>query len=189
MDLVTKLKAEIACLNLTDKLEIAYYLYTRVGEIFEYNPAFIFMSKNEQDEIIENDKSYSQILDINNIDYNQGICYRLSYILQKLASAFGIEADVVEIEKNGNHHAFVRITIDGKIYELDLTKNYEDFTLIKLGLKVKNFKRVFNDKMEKDNDIEKIEEKFYEKGIKSRKLIEYIFQKQKAFKILDILRN
>ncbi len=47
MNLVEKFKQEIQELNLKEPYEIAYFLYIRTGEIFEYNPLWEIASDKE----------------------------------------------------------------------------------------------------------------------------------------------
>lgn len=124
MNLLAMMKQEISELHLTDKLEIAYYLYMRTGQLFEYDPIFPFLTKEEKENFIKYCVQAKEITD------KYLICFSWSYLYRDLLLSFGIDASVVEKE----FHAFVTFKIVGEKYVADLMNGYEDLFRIKVGL-------------------------------------------------------
>lgn len=132
MNLVGVLSSEIDRLNLTDKLEIAQYIYKRTGELFKYDPLWIFASSDELDAL------RNKNIDIFNVEDFDITCFSWSKIYHNLLSHFGIPSRVKYIynEENGDipTHAYVEVYIGGKAYLSDLTASYKDMMGIKYGL-------------------------------------------------------
>lgn len=126
MDLVALMKQEIALLHLKDKKDIQNHLYQRVGEIFEYEPYWKFAS------VLEQYKIAKQKIDVHNVTNFYGVCFDLAPMFINLCKEFAIEAR----EEGNAGHAYVVTSIDGKDYQFDLTKGFEDFMRIKFGLKM-----------------------------------------------------
>ncbi len=181
MNLLEMMKREISYFGLVDELEIAYYLYMRTGQIFEYNTSYFFLSLNEKRKYV------SKKINIEDIKDNEIICFEWADVMEDLCKHFGLNAEKVTIEKEGNSHAYIELNIKNEKYKLDLTDYYEDITLIKLGLKVKKFNRIIDGQIifeDKKAGIEKIEEKFYQKGIKSNQIQNIVTQRMRNLLIL-----
>lgn len=181
MNLLEMMKQEVFNLKLTDELEIAYYLYMRTGQIFEYNPYYFFLSLAEK-------REYNPLnINLENIEVNEFICFEWADIMESLCENFGLKAEKVLIEKEGNSHAYIELDIQNEKYKLDLTANYEDITLSKLGLKVTHFNKMVDGEIFfsfKKKKIEMVEEKFYKLGIKSNEFQNVVIQKQKRLLML-----
>lgn len=181
MNLLEMMRHEVSQFKLVDELEIAYYLYMRTGELFEYNPFYFFLPLKEKI------KYKSQEMNIKEIQNYEIICFEWADIMEELCKCFGLNAKKIIIEKEGNSHAYIELTIKNEKYKLDLTAYYEDITLIKLGLGVKRFSKLISGQIffeYNKTKIETIEEKFYEKGIKSNHIKKIVAQKRRNLLIL-----
>lgn len=137
MNLLEMMKQEVSDLKLVDKLEIAYYLYMRTGQIFDYVPFVPFLSWEEK-EVYKTHR-----VDAQNIQNKYLICYSWAYLYKDLLESFGIFCNVVE----QNLHAYVTFIHDGESYVADLMSKYEDLCRIKVGLPVLNFGKKFNNSL------------------------------------------
>ncbi len=183
MNLEELMKREVSELKLTDELEIAYYLYMRTGQIFYYNASFMFSSLEEKE------KYTYEKPNIKNIKKLFLICYELSDIMVDLLHSFGISAEKKEIKKGNCKHAFVLLypKNEKQAYKLDLTVNYEDISLLKLGLKVNHFSKVLSGEIffkPVESKIDKIEEDFYKRGIKKKDFLVKVHEKKRTLMAL-----
>lgn len=128
MNLLRRLKKEIAFLGLTDKYEIAYYIYIRMGELFEYDAYYKFASREEQ-------------LSMKFVEYNKEkiekrkiICFSWALLYREILQAFGIEAWY----RGSENHAYVIFYIDNIEYYADITDDFADISFIKFGFPVKS---------------------------------------------------
>ena len=171
MNLLEMIKQEIVNLGLTDKLEIAYYLYRRTGEIFEYDLSFIYKEKSEQEKY----KSY--IPDDEHITDKNKVCFTWAKSYINLLNCFGIKAKY----KDSKRHAYVEILIDNHIIKADLMIMGADIMLTKVGLRPRNFKCLQNKEL-----IKKVENSLLQKGIISLDMEKNI---NNSFKILSTFKN
>jgi len=150
MNLLELMKQEIINLGLKDKLEIAYYLYIRTGEIFEYDISFVYKEKNEQEKY----KTY--IPDDEHITDKNKVCFTWARSYINLLNSFGIKAKY----KDTKRHAYVEILIDNYTIKADLMIMGADIMLTKVGLRPRNFKCLQNKAL-----IKKVENSLLNKGI------------------------
>lgn len=176
MDLLGILKQEIADLKLTDKLKIAQYIYKRTGELFEYDPLWIFSTVEERNQL-RNKK-----IDIRNVTDFDITCFSWSNLYNELLHNFGVVSRIKyikeEVPDNENHtsvvkpvHAYVEVFINGRIYMADLTASYKDMIGIKFGLDTyyncQLSKTSYSDRYEFDH----VSEDVYQKNINVEELI------------------
>lgn len=130
MDLLNILVQEIVNLNIKDKLKIAQYIYKRTGQIFEYDPNWLF-SDNEEKNNLRNRK-----LDIRNITDCNITCFTWANLYNELLHMFNIVSKVKYVYEGSSIpvHAYVEIYYSGRIYMADLTASYIDMIGIKYGL-------------------------------------------------------
>lgn len=169
MNLVEKFKQEIQELNLKEPYEIAYFLYIRTGEIFEYNPLWEIASDKEATKI------FKERIDIYCVQQFKIVCSSWAYLYKDLLEAFKIHAQIV-----GKNHVKVIFWINQIEYVADMTKNYEDLWRIKFGLPLLHFhpkdKEVIEDK--------KLDKKIkYDKGIQIVEVLKIIRQELEYVKI------
>lgn len=140
MNLLEILREEITKLNITDKLEIARYIYIRTGELFEYDPIWNFGDFEEREEV------KNKNIDITNVTDFKIICFSWARMYNELLHKFGIISKVKYTEGNRYDentkrsykiikHAYVEVFINGKIYRSDITATLKDFISIKFGYK------------------------------------------------------
>ncbi len=138
MNLLEILREEITKLNITDKLEVARYIYIRTGELFEYDPLWNFGTFEEKLEV------KNKNIDINNVTDFEIICFSWAKMYNELLHKFGIVSKVVYTEKSRYdeiskriyktiNHAYVEVFINGKIYRADITATFNDLISIKFG--------------------------------------------------------
>lgn len=142
MDIVDKIKNEINELKLVNKLQIARYIYRRIGQLFQYDPSWFFVT-NEEREKLKNDT-----IDIHNVKEKNINNFSWSTMYVEILKEFGIEAKV-EYEQGKiynadlgayymkNVNSYVDINIDGTTYKAALTKNLNDLIAVKFGLNTK----------------------------------------------------
>lgn len=177
MDLVEVLTSELDKLNLTDKLQIAQYIYRRTGELFKYDPLWIFANDDELEDLRNKE------IDINNVEDFDITCFSWSKLYHKLLRHFNIPSRVKFIYNNrcGDTptHAYVEVYINGKAYLADLTASYKDMMGIKFGLDTyyncQLAKTYYNDKYTFDNTPDTI----YKKNIDVEKMLENLKEKVK----------
>lgn len=124
MDLLALLRAEISSLGLSTKEEIKDYIYIRTGQLFNYDPLWIFGNEDERRTL------YHKRIDIHNVTDFNIVCFGWAYMFAELLRSFNIVCKVVD---NGEH-AYVISYINGETYFSDLMNNYEDITRIKFGI-------------------------------------------------------
>lgn len=178
MNLVKSLKIEIDYLKIDNQYEIARYIYIRLGELFNYDPLYIFGNGYEK-EFIKNKR-----INVYNVDDYDLTCMSWSYMYVELLKVFGIKAEVIK----NDIHAAVVLVIDNKKFLADLTNANEDITNIKFGLPIKNFQQINSDKEDIFN-FDKIDEKVYLKDEKKEKLLENLKQKLEFMKQNQVLEN
>lgn len=181
MNLLETMKNEISKLQLSDKLKIAQYIYIRTGELFEYDPLWIFSTPDERESL-----KFKQINIKNVTDFNI-TCFSWARMYVELLQSFGIVARVKYVDdnfygrqtltlENSTKHAFVEIILNGTIYISDLTASFKDLVAIKLGLDT-----YYNSQLSR---------KFDEKEYKFSKVSEDINGYRKSIKqALQIIRN
>lgn len=166
MNLLEILSKEIENLKLKNKYFIARYIYIRLGELFNYDPLYIFGNEKEK-EFIKNKR-----INIHNVtDFNL-TCMAWSHMYVELLKVFQIEAEVIK----NDIHAAVVILIDNKKFLADLTNANEDITNIKFGLPIKNFYQIYKNQNEKEFEFEKIDDELYTKGIKAEEVLTQLKQ-------------
>lgn len=143
MNLIKELKDEITELNLTDKVQIKDYIYIRTGELFNYDPMWVFSSYEER-QIIRN-----KHVDISNVTDFNIVCFSWASMYKELLNEFGISSNVVFTENK--EHAFVEILLDGKKYIADLMLDYQDIMRIKFGMETCFNCQIVDDKYNLDN--------------------------------------
>lgn len=126
MELYNILKKEIDDLRLTDEYEIAYYIYIRMGEMFDYDTRYEF-----DDDKVEELRNLK--VDIRNVTFKDLTCFSWAHLYVDILMAFGIEAWY----RGSKYHAYVEFKANGKNYIADLMKGYIDISLIKFGFPVK----------------------------------------------------
>lgn len=133
MDLLKKMQTEIDLLNLTDKLEIARFLYIRTGELFGYDQAYNTYGYRKSI------KMYKKILDTHKIKSFKIICASWAHLYKELLDSFDISAKYVDCGEFC--HAYVKFWIGRRKYIADLTDFYADITKIKFGFQTSCFYR------------------------------------------------
>lgn len=160
MNLLDVLSTEINQLNLSEPYAIARYIYVRTGELFNYNPVYIFASEKQRD-ILKKLR-----VDIENVQDFNIICYSWAPMYVDLLRSFNINAKVIKNDR----HAAVIIEIDGIEFFADLTSFNQDITRIKFGMEIKNFYQITT---ESEYSFHQIDQSIYTKSIK---LEEVLFQ-------------
>lgn len=156
MNLLEKLRKEINLLEIKDPLTIARYIYIRTGDLFNYDPTFIFASN------IEKERIKHLHVDIENVEDFDLICYSWALMYADLLHAFNIRAEVIKNER----HAAVVLEIDGKKFLADLTSENQDITRIKFGMQIKNFHQIALKDGEEEFSFAEMDKKIYSKLIK-----------------------
>lgn len=176
MNLLEMMHKEVQEKNITDKKEIKDYLYERMGEIFEYNPTWIFANDKEREQI------RNWRVDMENMETEDLYitCFQWAPLFCDLLKSFMIPSYVEENE----NHACVISYINGKMELSDLMHNYEDLMNIKFGLNTQN-----------NHDVRVEKEQSYSEALNEiRKYLqnlnlkpeEYIY---KTFKIVEVILN
>lgn len=124
MNLLKLLKDEVRSLNIDNERDIKDYIYLRTGQIFNYNPLYLFSNENEK-EYFRNEK-----VDIRNVDKFELTCFSWAPLFSELLSEFNINSEVIK----NKEHAFVLVYIDNDVYLSDLMNRHEDLMRIKFGL-------------------------------------------------------
>lgn len=154
MNLLEILKEEIKKLNITNKLDIARYIYIRTGEIFEYDALWYFGDKDIREKIKR------KKIDIRNVTDNKLVCFNWSVMYQELLKEFNIFSNIkyelksVYDEKTNTYkkevkHAYVEVLVDKKIYKADITGTLKDFVSIKFGYDTVNNCQVYRNVLDK----------------------------------------
>ena len=129
MNLLQQMKKEIHQLNLKSKEEIAYFLYVRTGELFYYDPHYLFGTNEEKRDLEQNRVDIQNVYDFNII------CCSWAHLYATLLHTFHIQAKVIENE----YHSYVEFTIKDQEYIADITTGNMDINEIKFGKKIQNF--------------------------------------------------
>lgn len=139
MNLIETLKKEINDKKITDKLEIARYIYKKVGNLFKYDPKWYFSTPEEKEEL------KSKKIDISNVTDNYITNYSWANMYSDLLTNFDITSKINSVDINlynsvtkkyhtKNMGVNVEVLIDGNSYTADLTKNLNDLISLKFGL-------------------------------------------------------
>ncbi len=177
MNLLQQMKKEIHQLNLKSKEEIAYFLYVRTGELFYYDPHYLFGTNEEKRDLEQNRVDIQNVYDFNII------CCSWAHLYATLLHTFHIQAKVIENE----YHSYVEFTIKDQEYIADITTGNMDINEIKFGKKIQNFGLKKNKSLFSQDQLnEKIH---YKKGIDSERIIETILKRlqEKATNFEDYL--
>lgn len=175
MDLLEALKQEISSLGLTDKLKIAQYIYKRTGDLFEYDPLWIFSSVEERENLRH------KKIDIRNVTDFDITCFSWSNLYNELLRSFNIVSRVKYVEEevsNGNStikkpvHAYVEVFLNGRIYRADLTASYKDMIGIKYGLDTYYNCQISKASYEENYDFSYVEKDVYQKDTNTESLLE-----------------
>lgn len=188
MNLVELLKEEIAKLGLTNPLLIAQYVYKRTGELFQYDPLWLFASKEELSVLRKKD------IDVYNIESFNLTCFSWSKIYHQLLTALNIPSDIKYIYRKENGdiptHAYVEVYIDNKAYLADLTASYQDMFRIKYGMdtyyNLQLSKKPYSDTYTYDNDSDTVYQRNEEID---KKLMELADKAHKADREMDDLEE
>lgn len=138
MNLLETLKEEIKKLNITNKLDIAKYIYIRTGQIFEYDASWYFGDKEIREKIKR------KKIDIRNVTDNKLVCFNWSVMYHELLKEFNIFSNIkYELKsiydehtnsyKKEVKHAYVEVLVDKTIYKADITGTLKDLVSIKFG--------------------------------------------------------
>lgn len=176
MNLLKLMKKEIQEKNITEKTEIKAYLYERIGQIFEYDPTWIFASDTERERI----KAWR--VDIENVKPEDLYitCFQWAPLFCCLLKSFMIPSYVEETEE----HACVISYLNGKMELSDLMHNFEDLTNIKFGLETQNNRDIKKEKEQSYSEtLEKIRKYLQSLNLKQE---EYVY---KTFKIIETILN
>lgn len=145
MDLFGILKSEINRLNLTDEYEIAYFVYIRIGQMFDYDATYVFDYDNRGEELEK------VRLDIHNVQPKKLICFSWAHLYTDMLNALGIFAKFDETKS----HARVLFKANGSWFCADLTKGIRDISNIKYGFSPTEIfsEDVYMDNYEIDREI------------------------------------
>lgn len=166
MNLLKTLKQEISDLQITDKMTIARYIYTRTGEIFDYDP-FYEISDNE-----EKDRIAHKRIDIENVTEFDIVCTTWAYLYVDLLKFFYINAKVKYCNPIFKSHPTVFLEIDKKIVLVDLMLGFEDISGIKFGYSIRHNLIQGSDFLTKAEEMDAAIK--YNKGIKTEEVLELI---------------
>ncbi len=188
VNLLAKLKEEVKSLKLTDKYEIAYYIYIRTGQLFDFDPYWTYGTEEEEEQVV------AKRIDIEQVTDFKIVCSSWSYMYVDLLKEFDILARVI-----GGVHYSVVFWINKEEFIADLTKNCgDDILAIKFGLPIQNFTDL-TDRKEQNKNLEK---KFkYNKGIETEDILEQLREeliiksaspedyRNRVYKIIEIIMN
>ncbi len=129
------------------KLEIARYIYIRLGELLVFNPLYLCGSTGTKNRL------FYEGIDVENLKDNKVVCSGWAKIYKELLEAVDITAMIA-----GNAHNYVLVSIDRTVIEADATAgSYSDLTRIKYGDELELFG---------DNSFEEIDTYLsYKKGM------------------------
>lgn len=139
MNLVETLNKEIKDKGITNKLEIARYIYKRTGILFKYDPKWYFANQKEKEEL------KNKHIDILNVTDFNITSYSWSRMYSELLNIFGIPSKIKSVNVklynlNTKNYYFenigtnVEVLIDNQVYIADLTGNLNDLVGLKFGL-------------------------------------------------------
>lgn len=175
MDLLETLRQEITKLGLTDKLKIAQYIYKRTGDLFEYDPLWIFSSTDEREPL------RNKRIDIRNVVDVNVTCFSWAILYNELLHAFNIVSRVKYVEEeitSGDTttkkpvHAYVEVFLNGRVYKADLTASYTDMIGIKYGLDTYYNCQISKKACEENYDFSYVGEDIYQKDTNVEQLLE-----------------
>lgn len=173
MDLLEMLNYEIKELQLTDKFQIARYIYIRTGELFNYDPLYEVLDSSEKDKQFE---LINKRIDIRNVTDFNVICYSWANMYKDLLTEFGIKAKVIE----SFCHNHVDFLVDDKKYTADLMRDYQDLFLTKFGLPTKYNYQLMKTKEEQQVELHEVDNKInYRKGINTEDVLKLIKEELK----------
>ena len=112
------------------ELQKVRYLYIEVCRFFVYNPEYITGSGEKKKEI------FNQDVNIDEITNNKGICSSISRALMYLLERCNIQCNGVYFMGRFEGHKKIAVKIDGKVYQLDPSK---DLMNVKMGCKTTGF--------------------------------------------------
>lgn len=139
------------------KMEIARYIYIRLGQLLVFDPLYVYGSISVQNRLVY------KFVDIENLENNKVICSTWALIYSELLDEFDIENEV-----RGTRHYYVLVNIDGYIFKADATEGNSmlDLGRIKYGDATQNYEA---------ENIEEIDKKInYYKGIYLTEIIEML---------------
>jgi len=139
------------------KMEIARYIYIRLGQLLVFDPLYVYGSITTQNRL------FYSVVDSENLENNKVICSSWALIYSDLLDEFDIENEV-----RGSKHYYVLINIDGYVFQADATEGNSmlDLGRIKYGDETKNYDV---------ENIEEIDKKInYYKGIYLTEIIEML---------------
>lgn len=161
MNLLEILRQEITDLGLKDKLKIAQYIYRRTGELFEYDPLWIFSSQEEKKPL------KNKRIDIRNVTDFDITCFSWAVLYNELLHAFNIVSKVKYVKETETDqepsHAYVEVYLDGQVYKADLTASYTDMIGIKYGLDTYYNCQIFKKPSEEKYNFAFVGEDVYQK--------------------------
>lgn len=143
-----------AVVGVDDKLEIAAIIYVLLAKIFWYSPKFV----------VDNDYSLIEDLDSINLEHNEIVCLHWAIMYSKLLNKYGIDNMLL----GSDEHLMVKVMIDKYVIFADATRygvddreyNLADLTNTKIGIRVKNFKTLSD---ERNKEIDLVFDKVYKK--------------------------
>ncbi len=172
MNILEMLKNEIKSLKINDKYKIARYLYIRTGEIFNYDPIYVF-SPEEIKDLIKKKRINSRMVTSFDI-----VCFAWTHLYAELLKNFNIDYQIIMNDK----HSAIIVIIDNKLFLADLTNRNIDISGIKFGRKIQNFYQLSKNPNEKKFSFEQIDNEIYIKGIQLEKVISKLKYKTNALK-------
>lgn len=139
MNLLDTLNKEIIDKKITNKLDIARYIYKRTGTLFKYDSLWYFSTPLEKETLKNKNVNLINVTNFNitsaswanmynELLHNFGIVSRIKSVEVKL---YDSTTSNYYIENIGSE---VEILIDGQIFVADLTKNLNDLVALKFGL-------------------------------------------------------
>ncbi len=106
-------------------LEIARYIYIRLGELLVFDPLYLVGGNSEKN------KLFYKKIEIENLESNEIVCSTWAKIYHELLNEVGINSEIIEMK-----HCYVKVEIDGYKFRADATQgdgSYPDMTRIKYG--------------------------------------------------------
>ncbi len=169
MNLLKLLKEEIKDKNISDKLQIAQYIYVRIGQLFQYDPLWLFGTNYDRIRI------KNKIIDIENINDFNLVCFSWARMYKELLENFSINCKIVQLMNHDN----VQVFINKRRYLADLTASYEDITRIKF-----NMNTYFNCQISECfgsnvKEFKTVDDTVYERKIKLEEKLKIIKEKLK----------
>ena len=104
-------------------------MYIRTGQIFDYDPRFELVTKEEKEKIL------AKRIDIHNVEDFEIVCTTWSYMFVDLLHEFGIHAKVIPAPR-GFHQNVVITLSNGEKMSADMMLGLQDLSSIKIGQKI-----------------------------------------------------